>query len=523
MNDYPSEQQWLIEALQNPRLYDHPVHRFEVIETHISWVVLTGDYVYKIKKPVNFGFLDFSTLEKRRLNCLEELRLNSRLAPQLYLGLVKFNGSGKDLQLNGQGPAIEYAVKMLQFPQTAQLDRLIAADGLDTDIVTQLAGKVAQFHLSVDSAPQDSPWGGVGHVRKTVMENFQHIRNSVRDPPLLSQLNRLEQWSKRQLEILAPVIDERKVLGFVRECHGDMHLRNIALWKDDIIIFDCLEFNKGLRFIDVISEIAFLLMDLEARELGPLAMHFLNTYLQITGDYEGLRLLCFYKVYRALVRAKVDILRSVQERPGSKEYAGTVEDFYRYLNLAKKYTRSLSPLLLISHGASGTGKSVAAGALANKISAIQLRSDVERKRLFSNDINERIEADLEKRFYTPEMTAKTYGRLVALAHCLLSAGYSAIIDATNLKSAQRQQFIGVARLLGVRFIILSYSASVETLRTRVENRFQRGRDVSDATVAVLEHQLATCDPLSADELMFTLEIDTEIPVKIDSIIHQINH
>jgi aminoglycoside phosphotransferase family enzyme/predicted kinase len=523
VNDYPSEQQWLIEALQNPRLYDHPVHRFEVIETHISWVVLTGDYVYKIKKPVNFGFLDFSTLEKRRFNCLEELRLNSRLAPQLYLGLVKFNGSGQYLQLNGQGPAIEYAVKMLQFPQTAQLDRLIAEDGLDTVIVTQLAGKVAQFHLSVDCAPQDSPWGGVGHVRQTVMENFQHIRDSVRDPPLLSQLDRLEQWSRRQLETLAPVIDERKIHGFVRECHGDMHLRNIALWKDDIIIFDCLEFNKGLRFIDVISEIAFLLMDLEAREMELQAMWFLNTYLQISGDYEGLKLLRFYKVYRALVRAKVDILRSLQERPGSKEYAGTVEDFYRYLNLAIQYIRSPSPLLLISHGVSGTGKSVAAGSLANRISAIQLRSDVERKRLFSDDVNDRIEAELEKRIYTPEMTAKTYSRLVELAHCLLSVGYSVIIDATNLKSAQRQRFIGLARLLGVRFFILSYSASVETLRTRVEKRFHGGSDVSDATVAVLEHQLATCEPLSANERMFTLEINTEIPVNIDRIIRQINH
>jgi len=522
VNDYPSEQQWLIESLQNPRLYDHPVHRIEVIETHISWVVLTGDLVYKIKKPVNFGFLDFSTLEKRRLNCLQELRLNSRLAPQLYLGLVKFSGSEKHLEINGKEPAIEYAVKMLQFPQTAQLDRLIAEEGLKHEIMAQLAGTVAQFHLSVDSAPRESRWGGVEHVRKTVMENFHHIRTCVRDPASVSELDTLEQWSRRQLETLAPVIDERKALGFVRECHGDMHLRNIALWKNDIIIFDCLEFNKGLRFIDVISEIAFLLMDLEARELGLQASCFLNTYLQITGDYEGLRMLGFYKVYRALVRAKVDILRSQQEHSGSEAHAQTVDEFYRYLGLAKNYTRSSPPLLLISHGVSGTGKSTAASVLAEKISAIQLRSDVERKRLFSENINDRLAAGLEKRIYTPEMTTKTYHRLVELARCLLIAGYSVIIDAANLKSAQRQQFIRLARWLDVRFQILSYSASVETLRTRVEKRFQRGSDASDATVAVLEHQLAGSEALSPDERIFALEIDTELPVNIDNIVRQIS-
>ena len=521
MNGSLSNQQWLIKSLQNPKLYDHPVSRFEVIETHISWVLLTGDFVYKIKKPVNFGFLDFSTLEKRRYNCLEELRLNSRLAPQLYLGLVKISGSKENPELDGPGPAIEYAVRMIQFPQAAQFDCLPPEGGLDNAIIAQLAGTVAHFHLSVSLAPLDSDFGGVEHVRKTVMENFQHIRNCIHDQQLIVQLDSLQQWSMKQLETVAPVIEERKVLGFVRECHGDMHLRNIALLQEDILIFDCIEFNRGLRFIDVISEIAFLIMDLEARKKAPLATHFLNEYMQITGDFEGLRLLRFYKVYRALVRAKVDILRTAQERPGSKEYVQTVEDFYQYLNLAKKYTRITSPVLIINHGVSGTGKSAGASALSDRISAIQLRSDVERKRLLGKDNNDGMESGTGKGIYSPEASQKAYNRLVELAHTLLTAGYSVIIDAANLKSSQRQLFAGLSRSLNVRFLILSYTASVETLRSRVEERALHGSDVSDATVAILEHQLKTCEPLSLQEQNSTLEINTDIPLDINSIVRYI--
>ncbi len=400
MNVSSSGQRWLIDLLQDPELYDHPVRCFEVIETHISWVILTGDFAYKIKKPLDFGFLDFSSLEKRHLNCREELRLNRRLAPHLYLELVKISGSTKRIELNGPGPALEYAVKMAQFPQTAQLDCLPPENGLSDEIMARLAEKVAQFHLSVAAAPKSSAWGGVEHVRKTVLENFEHIRRSVQDPAHSAQLTELEHWSRTQLENLGAEIAERKALGFVRECHGDMHLRNIAWWKDDIIIFDCIEFNAGLRFIDVVSEIAFLIMDLEVRRKKTQASHFLNSYLRLTGDFAGLKLLRFYKVYRALVRAKVDILLSVQEQPGSKAQVQTLADFDRYLDLAGNYTRPPSPLLLVSHGMSGTGKSSGARLIADRMPAIVVSSDVERKRIF-NDTDSSTAA-FEKGIYTPE-------------------------------------------------------------------------------------------------------------------------
>ncbi|MFW2364963.1 MAG: AAA family ATPase [Desulforhopalus sp.] len=520
MHDSPAERQWLIESLLNPSLYDHPVSRFQVIETHISWVILTGDFVYKIKKPVNFGFLDFSTLEKRRFYCLEELRLNRRLAPHLYLGLVTISGSKEHLELNGPGAALEYAVKMVQFPQAAQLDRLPPGEGLDPALMGRLANRVAGFHLSVECAPVDSDLGEADQVRKTVMENFYHIRECTKNSEILLQLDELERWSKQQLDDLATVIDERKATGFVRECHGDMHLRNISLWQDEITIFDCIEFNKSLHFIDVISEIAFLIMDLEVRKQASLGTRFLNTYMQLTGDYEGLRLLKFYKVYRALVRAKVDILRTDQEQPGSDEYAETFEDFYHYLDLAKDYTRESSPWLIINHGVSGTGKSAGARSLSDIIPAIQVSSDVERKRLFGDVANIR-GAGFEKGIYSPDVTRQIYLRLVEIADCLLTAGYSVIVDATNLKLEQRELFTRLSEDLGVRCLILSYTASVETLRHRVERRSIRGSDISDATVAILEYQLATCEPLSDKEKISTLEINTEDPFNVEKILRHL--
>ncbi len=506
------EQQWLIDSLQNPELYDHPVQRFEVIETHISWVILTGEFAYKIKKPLDFGFLDFSSLEKRRHNCLEELRLNRRLAPHLYLDLVKISGSKTHIELNGSGPAIEYAVKMVQFPQSAQLDCFPEENGLSNIIMDQLAEKVAHFHLQASPAPENSAWGSAGHVRKTVLENFEHIRSALQDETQLMQLAGLEQWSRKQLDTLAAWIDGRKARGFVRECHGDMHLRNIALWNDDILIFDCIEFNEGLRSIDVISEIAFLIMDLEVRSKKTQAIHFLNSYMAITGDFEGLQLLHFYKVYRALVRAKVDILLVLQEQPGSEEQVQTLTDFSRYLELAEAYTRPRTPLLLVSHGMSGTGKSSGARVLADKIPAIIISSDIERKRFFTDSRGPGTSSEFEKGIYTPEMSAKTYNHLAELARGLLSAGFSVIIDAANLKRGQRELFSIVSKDLDIPFIILSYTASEETLKTRVDQRARRGRDISDATVEVLEQQLNMQEPLTPDERSFSIEIDTEQPV-----------
>lgn len=511
----------LIQNLQNPNLFDHPIDVFEVIETHISWVLLTGNYVYKIKKPVNFGFLDFSTLEKRHFYCEEEIRLNRRLAPQLYIGVVSVNGSEREPELNGQGPVIEYAVKMKQFPQSAQLDRILAEKGLDDSVMDKLANKVAHFHMAIEAVEKDSSFGDLEHVQQPVLENFEHIRSSIDNQDIARLLNKLETWTKQQIQVLEDIIPQRKAQGFVRECHGDMHLRNIALWEDKIVIFDCIEFNKNFYWIDVISEIAFLVMDLEDRGHDALAQRFQNSYLEITGDYEGLKLLRFYKVYRAMVRAKVDALRTGQEQPGSDEYAETFNDLMQYLKLAESYTQPTARCLLINHGVSGSGKSVGSRLLLQNYSAIQIRSDVERKRLFQVDASSDTSAAPEQSIYTREATRKTYARLLDLAQCLLSAGYSVVIDAANLKLQQRQMFVKLAKSMGVPHIILSYTAPVETLKERVVQRSQRGDDISDATLDILEYQLGNQELLTDEEKQFTIEINTSKEVDVYTVISRI--
>ena len=512
----------LIQALQNPALYDHPVEKFEVIETHISWVLLTGEYVYKIKKPVDFGFLDFSTLEKRQHFCEEELRLNRRLAPDLYLGVVSITGSEDQPQLNGTSVAIEYAVKMRQFPQFAQLDRMLVSGQLDPSIIDRLADKVAKFHLSIKSVETGSPYGDVDHLKIPMLENFTQIREAIDEAEVKPALDKLERWTQRQLVALAPGFAERKADGFVRECHGDMHLRNIAYWQDEIVLFDCIEFNPNLYWIDVISEIAFLIMDLEDRDQKALAQRFLNRYLEITGDYEGLRLLKFYKVYRAMVRAKVDALRLKQEQAGSAEYRQTFDEFHQYLELAEKYIQPTQPLLLINYGLSGSGKSINSRKLAEILPAIQLRSDIERKRFFKVPPFGVATVDREV-LYSAEAHDRTYARLVELAGKLLKAGFTVIVDAANLHRKRRQQFVELAESMRVPYLILAFEVEEEILRQRVEQRTRTNEDVSDATVSVLEEQLENHEPISEEEQAYTIVIDTSGKIDFDTIVEQVRN
>lgn len=513
----------LIHALQNPALFDHPVAKFEVIETHISWVLLTGPYAYKIKKPVNFGFLDFSTLAKRKHFCEEELRLNRRLAPQLYLKVVMIGGTPEAPWLDNTGPALEYAVKMRQFPQTAQLDRLLATEGLSADQIERLARTVAGFHAEISVVPVDSPFGDLDHVAQPVLENFSQIRQCLEHNEIKPLLDSIEHWTQGQLLALRDAFVERKRNGFIRECHGDMHLRNMALLDGEIVIFDCIEFNRNFYLIDVMSEIAFVVMDLEERQQTTLARRFLNAYLQISGDYLGLRVLGFYKVYRAMVRAKVDALRTSQEQTGTQEYAKTLQDLLQYLRLAESYTQPGQAMLLINHGLSASGKSVATRQLLEELAAIVLRSDVERKRLFNVEIDQHATSQVGDGIYSPQAGEKTYAYLAKLAKTLLLSGYSVIIDATNLKRAQREIFIHLAQALHSPYIILHYQARVETLRQRVNRRMHNEHDASDATQQVLENQIKSVEPLDDDEVLHSISINTEQALDIPRLLEQISH
>jgi aminoglycoside phosphotransferase family enzyme len=497
----------MIEALLRPEAWPHPVSGLKLIETHISWVLLTGEYAYKIKKPVNFGFLDFSSLGKRLDCCREEVRLNRRLAPDIYLDVVSLCGSPLRPQVGGSGEVFEYAVRMRQFDVEQGFDRLLQAGALTLEHMDQTAAMLAQFHSSVESASADSGYGTPSAVLAPVQENFLQIDAYLQsldvDSPLHAQVAHLEHWSSSTFRELQSVISDRLRQGFVRECHGDLHLRNILARNGQVIPFDCIEFNAGLRWIDVISELAFLLMDLDDHGCEHLSRRLLNAWLEHSGDYEGLQMLRFYKVYRAMVRAKVAGLRALQSSIGRVELE---REFHNYVSLAETYTRRQPPRVLITHGLSGSGKTWFTQQLLQQAPLIRLRSDVERKRLFGVSQTDRSGA--KTHMYDPTASEQTYDRLLGLASQLLAWGYSVLVDAAFLKSWQRQKFQNLALQLRLPFAILHCTVPEELQRQRLTARQSVNVDASDADLAVLEQQLQALEPLAETELSHRLAVDT---------------
>jgi len=467
-----------------------------VIGTHISSVLLADGFAYKIKKPVDFGFLDFSTLERRQLFCEEEIRLNRRLAPDIYMDVVPITGSLEQPRLGGEGEAIEYAVRMRQFPAEALLAR--HQEKLTPQLVDDIARQIAAFQAGIDQAPADGELGRPDRVYFPMGENFDQLRERVTDASDLARLDALETWTRARYEGLEPFLRQRLDQGFVREGHGDMHLGNIALDGERVIIFDGIEFNPNLRWIDVFNEIAFLMMDLDRVGRRDLSRRFLNTWLAESGDFEGLKLLRFYQTYRAMVRTKIAAIRLGQEL-SDDERREVTEAYREYLSLAETYTTDPEPRLVITFGPSGCGKSVAAATLAASVPAVQIRSDVERKRLTGLGALDRSASGLDVGLYTSEMSERTYARLLALCRDVIDAGFTAIADATFLKTTQRRPFRALAEELGVDFGILAPEAPEQELRRRVEDRLERGDDPAEANIEVLEKQLATLEPLTEEE------------------------
>jgi aminoglycoside phosphotransferase family enzyme/predicted kinase len=516
--DTLAQQRRLIEALRDPRCYDHPVEKVELIETHISWVLLTGRYAYKVKKGVDFGFLDYATLEKRKHQCEEELRLNRRTAPQLYLQVVSIGGNEEAPVLHRE-PAIEYAVVMQQFAQQALLSRVAERGELAAPHAIALAEMLAAFHAGVDVAPDDSPFGSPDAVYHPVEENFAQVRERLSDAAQRQRLDTLEQQSHAFFVQHRKHFSQRKVEGFIRDCHGDLHLNNILLRDDDgaPLLFDCIEFNPNLRIIDVISELAFLLMDLEEHGRGDLAGLLLNRYLELSGDYAGLRLLRFYQGYRAMVRAKVATLRLDQPGVDAATRATVESELCAYLDLAEAYARPARPRLLITHGLSGSGKSTVTQQLLTLPGVVRLRSDLERKRLFGLAAEDSSHSAPGEKIYSADASRRTYQRLRELATAALEGGYSVIVDATFLQRGERDTFRQLAREQSIPFTLLHFEADTATLQRRIAARAAKGYDPSEADNAVLQAQLAHYQPLGADEVAETLPINSEAEAGVEAI------
>ena len=498
----------LLVALHDPQRYPHPVEGIRLIETHISWVLLTGRYAYKLKKPLDLGFLDFSTLERRREACETELELNRRTAPELYLEVVPVTGTPDEPAIGGTGQPIEYAVKMREFPQSALLDRLAARGELRPGEMDELAATVAGFHSRAARAEPLSKFGTPEAVVAPARQNFAQIGLLVGDRESEATLRRLAEWTEREFARCREALAVRCRDGFVRECHGDLHLRNLVRLDGRIVPFDCLEFNPRLRWIDVAAEVAFVVMDLVDHGLTAHAWRFLDAYLAETGDYGALAVLRFYLVYRAMVRAKIALLRAQQLPEGTAQRARAAGEFAGYLRLAEAFAALDRRALIITHGLSGSGKTVFSGLLTEEIGAIRVRSDVERKRLHGLAAGERTGAGVGAGIYGLEATRRTYERLREVGRAVIEAGFPAVVDAAFLVRADRDAFRGLARELSTPFGIAACDAPEPVLRERITARRRAGADASEATLDVLGRQLAAAEPLSAAERTFAVAIDT---------------
>jgi uncharacterized protein len=494
----------LVEALKKPAAYGGSVASVRVAETHISWVFLTGEFAYKIKKPIKLPFVDFSTLELRRHFCEEELRLNRRLAPGLYIDVVPIGGDPSSPRL-GSEPAIEYAVKMRQFPDDARLDRQLDDAALPPALRT-FGDDLARFHSEL---PPLAPREAGAAALSAMLDNFTALAAHVPR----ADLEPLRSWVVRCTGEVEPAIERRAARGCYRECHGDLHLENLLLQGREIVAFDALEFDAKLREIDVASEAAFVVMDLAANQRTGLAYVFLTAYLETGGDYDSLQVLRFYLVHRALVRAKVRAIKAAQKAAESGR-----DTLAPYLAAAHGFAAPRTPLLVITHGLSGSGKTYVSDSLIGGLNAVRVRSDLERKRLLGLAPDARTGSAVDGGIYDPATTQRTYARLAEIAAAALRSGFDVIVDATFLLRSEREPFRLLANQAGARFAILDCEAPESVLRGRVAARESAHRDASEAGLAVLERQLAEREPLGGDEAGHCVPVATDRELRADAVL-----
>jgi len=500
----------LAQALCDPRAYPAAsagAEAVEHIETHVSHVFLIAGLAYKIKKPVNLGFLDFSTLAQRRHACEEELRINRRLAPQVYLAVVPIAGSCDAPRVEGEGPAIEYAVKMRRFAQTDVFDQVAAQGRLLPRHVDEMASQLAAFHGEAGVAAADSGFGSPQQVFDVADQNFVQLAALLGETHAAA-LAQLRAWTRAQGAQLESVLLRRRAQGHVRECHGDLHLGNIAMFEGEIVMFDALEFDAALRWTDTMNDVAFLSMDLHAQGRPDLAARFIDAYLAHGGDYAGVTPLRFFQVYRAMVRAKVAALRARQDAGDEAGSRAATARCTAPLELAATLARPRPGMLVLLHGVSGSGKTWGAQRMLEATGALRIRSDVERKRAHGLHALASSGSASGAGLYASSVTQDTYARLAALAREIVRAGYPVLVDATFLRASQRAPFLQLAREERVPVRIASFTADEAILRARVQARQAAGGDASEATLEVLEQQLRTREPLSAAEAAIAVQFDT---------------
>lgn len=495
----------LVTTLMDASVYAHHVDRVELVETHISWVFLAGDRVYKVKKPVNFGFLDFTTLERRRHFCEEEVRLNRRLTHDVYLGVVDLHGGA--CPFAGSGPIVEVAVAMRRLPHDRMLDVLVQNGAAAPELLDDIGRVIAAFHAQAATGGEIDELGHLNVVRANWDENF--AQTAALPPEVLPDAwrDRLREWVDAFLTREAARFAARVAEGRSRDCHGDLQAQHVCC-TDPIQIFDCIEFNHRFRFGDTAAEIAFLAMDLERLGWRDLALRFLNTYFEESGDYGAVALLDFYRAYRAFVRGKVHGFQ-VRARP---ESAAAAQDFF---TLALGYVElRRPPRLLITTGVIGSGKTTVARHVGATLGAIVVRTDAVRKRLERVPLSRHERSNFGEGLYTPEMTRHTYKTALGIAADIVRFGWSVVVDGAFSMARQRADAAQLAERLGVPFAILWCDAPDAVLAERLARRAGDPHEVSDAGVDLLSRHRAQYEPPEGEASVTRIDTTTDLTMAL---------
>lgn len=507
-------EQRFIRSLLIPSAYPEQTGAVELVQTHVSYIFLTDHFAYKVKKPVDLGFLNFSTLDRRRFYCNEEVRLNSRLCPDIYLGVVEVRDTGGRASFADTGRTIDYAVKMKRLPADRMLDQLLAAGKISEHEIRAIARVIGEFHLRAEGGSEINGYGSIEAIRANWEENFRQTRRFAGATLSLRDLRLMEKWVNRFIGDNAGAFGRRVAGGFIRDCDGDLHMGNICLDTDGgICIFDCIEFNTRFRYGDTAADIAFLLMDFDVNRRPDLCGPFLNEYIRITGDSGLTDILDFYKTYRAYIRGKVESMRLLDPQILQGEKAAARERAQHYFRLARGYIarQALPPSLILTCGLTGTGKSFLVRELAFDLGLETVSSDVVRKELTGLVPTERRADRYAEGIYSDAATARTYDELYRRAETALAAGRSIIVDATFRRRADRETFRQLAGHHGACFHLFHAICPEETIRQRLEAREKRSDEVSDGRWDIYLRQKGEFE-VPPDDEAGTIRVDTSKPV-----------
>lgn len=506
-------EQKLLKSLLKPQSYPETTVSVHLIQTHVSLIFITDNFVYKIKKPVDFGFLNFSTLDRRRFYCNEEVRLNRRLCPDIYLGVVEVRESPGGVSLTGNGKVIDYAVKMKRLPADRMLDRLLTEDKVTDDDLRRIARTIAEFHLNAERGDEIDCYGSIENITRNWEENFQQVAEFVNNVLTQRDLRIIKDWTRSFIAGNEQLFAERVSQGFIRDCDGDIHLENICL-TDRVYVFDCIEFNNRFRYSDTAADIAFFLMDLDYHGKGGVFSEiFLSEYIAVTGDRKIMQVLDFYKTYRAFVRGKVESFRLLDPLIPEHEKMAAREKAIRYFRLARGYIirRKLPPTLIITCGLMGSGKSTVASALARELGIAIDSSDPVRKEIMAIPAHSHEDAEYGAGIYSQEINDATYRELLARGERALASGHSIIIDATFRRKSDRTRFRNLAERFGVSFYVIQTTCTEKLIRQRLDDRAQRPQEVSDGRWELFRQQKDEFEPVKEDEGLLIF-IDTSRPI-----------